>query len=63
MSYSAVHRALIRAVYVARRQRGDGDVLQRTSGRWTALIEDDTWRRAHANMVQHRPLPKQASGR
>ena len=55
-----VGRALRSPLYVARRLRGDADVLSRPSARWPALIDDDTWMRVQERLAS--PLAWQRFG-
>ena len=62
LTFKAVRSVFNAAVYVARHQQGDAPILDRPQGRWPALVDDDTWGRAHAQIASHDTLPKQASG-
>jgi DNA invertase Pin-like site-specific DNA recombinase len=66
LSFNAVRKLLMAPVYVARHGHMDpadpDGVLDRPKGRWPALIDDDTWRRASAQRRLARRMPKQASG-
>lgn len=61
MTDDGVRHALRSPLYVARRFRGDGDVLSRPSTRWPALIDDDTWMRVQQRLAKS--LSRRASGR
>ncbi|MBI3968348.1 MAG: recombinase family protein [Chloroflexi bacterium] len=63
MGWQAVRMLFTRSVYVGRRDVGVGDVLDRPRAHWEPLIDDETWRRAQANIASHARLAHQASGR
>ncbi len=62
MSWRGVVILLRAAVYNARHQHGDANVLARPRTRWPALVDDATWTRVQEHIDGHRHIPNQATG-
>jgi site-specific DNA recombinase len=63
LTYRAVRQILGSPVYVARLPTGDADVLARPVGRWSPLVDDETWLQVQERIASHQHLPRQASQR
>jgi DNA invertase Pin-like site-specific DNA recombinase len=63
LSYTLVRFLLRSPIYVSRPEQGTANVLDRSAGRWPALVDDATWQAVQDRFELHKSMPRQASGR